>query len=354
MILSQKESENTTEPQEESKTDIIITEIIKNRGILNSHYDCFINSAFQALLCVNEFVDYYCENNTFIDSDESTTINHYLTQDSHSEKCYSSKLKEFITEYFSDSECPIWNKKFRTLFDEKYHPSQQHDASDFLMCLFEILQNEHNPTSTTFISSGHENGQDAWQAYERDHISIVDQLFVGMYETVFTCCECEKEAKVYEEFNSVPIECHLKDQNKGFKTFIESSEKQYSQMNCEVCYGQQNCTIQKKIIKYPKYLILVFQRFDSSTNSKITDPMDFHTNFTLQSPKNNPISYSLFSSILHSGSLTSGHYTSICKRGSNWFEFNDCSFKLISNSEVKTPNAYILFYKQDPSELQIA
>ncbi|CAI2369380.1 unnamed protein product [Moneuplotes crassus] len=118
-------------------------------------------------------------------------------------------------------------------------------------------------------------------------------------------------------------------------------------MMCKVCNEVKDCKTAKKIIRYPKYLILTFQRLDTSMNKNITAMMDFPAKFTVESPDNNHITFSLHSYILHSGTLNSSHYTAMCKRGSSWFHFNDCQVTKISKEEVHNPNAYILFYKQE-------
>ncbi|CAI2365906.1 unnamed protein product [Moneuplotes crassus] len=308
------------------------------KGITNPYYDCFINSVLQALFGVHEFILYFCAKELFKDNSKHLLNNNCFVEDSNRNQELSKNLKELMLEYFSDEPGPISNSAFRKLFDKEYPPSQQHDACQFIMHLFEHLQKEHDPPSGTFVSSGHKNGKEAWKRYAKSHTSIIDQLFIGMYQTVFTCEGCHEQVINYEEFNSIPINCYEMEENKGFEEWRDFTKFEDSQILCKTCKSLRNCTIQKKIIKFPKYLILSFQRLDPFTSSKIISKINFPTQF---SPK-----YTLLSCIHHSGTLTSGHYTAMCKRNSEWFHLDDCTFTKISRKKIQTSDAYILLYEQ--------
>ncbi len=64
-----------------------------------------------------------------------------------------------------------------------------------------------------------------------------------------------------------------------------------------------------------------------------------------QMKENDKIVYSLFSVIIHEGSLDNGHYYAFCKEGEEWFEFNDEKVNAITKDRVlDNKAAYILFY----------
>ena len=58
--------------------------------------------------------------------------------------------------------------------------------------------------------------------------------------------------------------------------------------------------------------------------------------------------YDLFAVANHYGSLMFGHYTAYYKNSikNKWYEFNDNSMTEIDESNVLTPNAYVLFYRR--------
>lgn len=49
----------------------------------------------------------------------------------------------------------------------------------------------------------------------------------------------------------------------------------------------------------------------------------------------------------HYGSMGGGHYKANIKSASNeWLEYDDNKVRVIAEGEVRTPAAYILFYKR--------
>ena len=113
----------------------------------------------------------------------------------------------------------------------------------------------------------------------------------------------------------------------------------------------------------PKVLILHLQRFKIAHGrapKKLNDfyrfPEDLH--LTTLGPGYDQIEYTLFSIIVHSGGVDSGHYTAlVCpKTGDNqWYEFNDRSVRKVSNAWAINRNyggsdrifsAYVLMYVQ--------
>lgn len=48
----------------------------------------------------------------------------------------------------------------------------------------------------------------------------------------------------------------------------------------------------------------------------------------------------------HYGTMDGGHYTAYCKNEdlNKWFKFDDCNVVELTGNEVRSPNAYILFY----------
>jgi ubiquitin C-terminal hydrolase len=49
---------------------------------------------------------------------------------------------------------------------------------------------------------------------------------------------------------------------------------------------------------------------------------------------------------VHIGTLNKGHYVAFTKRGSKWYYFNDESYKQVSEADVLSQEAYLLFYRK--------
>ena len=89
---------------------------------------------------------------------------------------------------------------------------------------------------------------------------------------------------------------------------------------------------------------------------KITSPISFpEKNLEIRSSAPNATAvYDLYGVVNHTGSLTCGHYTAVCKSETDrWFVYNDSEVHPVSNVEEKLAacarTCYVLFYKrQDP------
>ena len=68
--------------------------------------------------------------------------------------------------------------------------------------------------------------------------------------------------------------------------------------------------------------------------------------------KNEKYIYDLFAVANHIGGLQGGHYFAYCKNfiDGEWYEFNDSNVSKISEKNVVTDNAYVLFYKRKREE----
>ena len=58
--------------------------------------------------------------------------------------------------------------------------------------------------------------------------------------------------------------------------------------------------------------------------------------------------YSIFSIVIHCGkNIQAGHYVSIIKRKEKWYMCDDDEVEEMSENDVETKNAYLLFYRLD-------
>ena len=103
----------------------------------------------------------------------------------------------------------------------------------------------------------------------------------------------------------------------------------------------------------PRVLIIQFKRFfmDGLRLIKNDTFVRFPTILDLKDylvgPGDGGDRYRLVGITEHQGSLTGGHYEAKCLvEGVNkWFSFSDTSVKEISDQNIVSPNAYLLFYQ---------
>ena len=116
---------------------------------------------------------------------------------------------------------------------------------------------------------------------------------------------------------------------------------------------------QKNLIKLPSVLVIHFDRSDFGDGRSWKDNkfIDFSLNnvdfgkYLAKSDgakQNESKQYNLFAVCNHYGDLNSGHYTASCfsPEERKWFNFNDEVVTEISEGELATKNAYILFYAE--------
>ncbi len=76
-----------------------------------------------------------------------------------------------------------------------------------------------------------------------------------------------------------------------------------------------------------------------------------NVNFSRWSQTSSSSKYSLISVVNHFGSMNSGHYTSYCNDGKQWYYCDDQSIRLADIRELEhNVYAYLLFYSSIPQQ----
>ncbi|CAI2371150.1 unnamed protein product [Moneuplotes crassus] len=331
--------EQTIKKKETLKKDRRIKEFECNKGIVNPGLDCFLVSALQCFVSIPEFFSPY---------DEPEDMQ---CKESDGEMSVLNEIIAFRERYYQVSPNKVKVGSMRSHFDQKFPRYSQHDSWQYIMSLFEILQTEINKDKISSPSKSLENHSDVWNEYIKNHPSTIDQLFVGMYETCFVCKKCENSDIVYEEFKNIPLICNQENPNLGFEEFLTMPENiEESEFICRNCQEVFACEISKQIIKFPKYLIMIFQRIDLVKQYGINSNVFYPLSFSQWVPSTEEqLTYNLESIISHTGTLFSDHFTATCKRDSKWVHFNDssCNDLPADFDPTSLPNAYILFYKTE-------
>jgi ubiquitin C-terminal hydrolase len=142
-----------------------------------------------------------------------------------------------------------------------------------------------------------------------------------------------------------------------------TSDEKLDCYKCAKCHSNKSKAMKKiEISKAPKVLIISLKRFryeniksrtargiTSSTGEKNESIVHFEVNnFDLRRYISEPFgefTYELYAVCYHDGKLGSGHYYSVCKHETKWFEYND---KLVKEytEELVNSKAYMLFYRK--------
>lgn len=334
-------------------------------GLRNLGNTCFMNSILQCLSNTPELRD-YCLANV-----HRTDLNN------------NCKSKAALMEEFAKLTQCLWTSvnnevvnpsDFRSqiqTFAPKFVGCNQQDAQEFLRFLLDGLHNEVNRvTVRPKVSvedfdhlSDEEKAKRMWNMYlERENSKVVD-LFVGQLKSSVTCTVCGFRSTVFDPFwdLSIPVaqkstgEVTLKDCLRLFtkEDVLDGEERP----TCNKCKARRKCTKRFSIQKFPQILVLHLKRFSDSNirASKLSTFVNFPLReFDLRefaSEGGERAVYNLYAVSNHSGNALGGHYTAYCKNPSlgEWYSYNDSRVSPVSSSQVRSSNAYVLFYELAPS-----
>ncbi|CAI2369732.1 unnamed protein product [Moneuplotes crassus] len=312
------------------------------KAIKNPSLNCFMIASMQSLLSLPEFVKYFSDGSDGDLAEESKEIT--FSKELNPNAKVSCLMQDLLKEYYDSDTAVLDVTKVRSEFSANFPESEMHDSCQFILALLNILENELNPSEQQFIPLGIKNNLEAWKKYQEACPSIVGKLFVGMEETIYQCKKCSHERKIYEEFKNMSIKCTPKASIKGFIEFLSQlSSSEEIQMKCKKCKNIQDLVMKKRIIRYPKYLMLVIGRKDPFTQEEIKGFVDYPNSFVQFDPQSDKeITYTLNNVIINVNAL---HYSTYCKRGSRWVRLENKKVKAVHPSDLKSEYAYILFYE---------
>uniref|UniRef100_A0A3Q0S3E0 Ubiquitin carboxyl-terminal hydrolase 2 n=1 Tax=Amphilophus citrinellus TaxID=61819 RepID=A0A3Q0S3E0_AMPCI len=330
-------------------------------GLRNLGNTCFMNSILQCLSNTSELRDYCLRNGHLTDLNNNCRTNTALMDE------FAKLTQRLWTSVNTDSVSP---SEFRNQVQRcapKFVGCNQQDAQEFLRFLLDGLHNEVNRVTirpkVSVEDFDHllddEKGRRMWNMYlAREDSKIVD-LFVGQLKSSLTCTACGFRSTVFDPFwdLSIPIaqkstgEVTLKDCLRLFtkEDVLDGEERP----TCTKCKGRRKCTKRFSIQKFPQILVLHLKRFSDSNiwASKLST----YVNFPLKDldlwefssePSERPV-YNLYAVSNHTGNALGGHYTAYCKNSAQgeWYSYNDSRVSPMSSSQVRSSNAYVLFYE---------
>nr|XP_046267346.1 ubiquitin carboxyl-terminal hydrolase 2-like [Scatophagus argus] len=330
-------------------------------GLRNLGNTCFMNSILQCLSNTPELRDYCLRNIHRMDCRTNAALMEEFAKLTQS--LWTSVNNEAISP--SDFRSQIQR------YAPKFVGCNQQDAQEFLRFLLDGLHNEVNRVTVRPKASiedfdhlcDEEKGKRMWNMYlERENSKVVD-LFVGQLKSSVSCTVCGFRSTVFDPFwdLSIPVaqkntsEVTLRDCLRLFtkEDVLDGEERP----TCNRCNARRKCTKRFSIQKFPQILVLHLKRFSDSNNR--ASKLSTFVNFPLKeldlrefaSQNNERAVYNLYAVSNHSGNALGGHYTAYCRNPAlgEWFSYNDSRVSPVSSSQVRSSNAYVLFYEMAPT-----
>ncbi|XP_037543191.1 ubiquitin carboxyl-terminal hydrolase 2 [Nematolebias whitei] len=328
-------------------------------GLKNLGNTCFMNSILQCLSNTPELRDYCLWNVHHLDQRTSCRRSAALMEE------FAKLIQGLWTSVNNEAISPSNFKSQIQKFAPKFVGCNQQDAQEFLRFLLDGLHNDVNrATLRPKVSvedfdhlADDEKSRRMWNLYlEREDSKVVD-LFVGQLKSSLTCTACGFRSTVFDPFwdLSIPVaqkssgEVTLKDCLKLFtrEDVLDGDERP----TCNRCKTRRKCTKRFSIQRFPQILVLHLKRFSDSRTSKLST----YVNFPLKDLEMREFSavsserpvYNLYAVSNHTGNTLGGHYTAYCRNPAlgEWYSYNDSRVSPMSSSQVRSSDAYVLFYE---------
>lgn len=335
-------------------------------GLKNRGNTCYLNTSIQCLNNLPLLTEYFLTNSYMADMNNRC---HEMDGKKTNEIILSREYGKLIKAIWS-STTPIEPKTFHEIiqkFDTKFEGFEQQDSQELLAFILDYLHEGLKYDVEIAYSGVIENKVDKivvesiknWKNDLQNKYSVIAELFFGQFINKVMSCELSNKdeliSKKFEMFNMLNIPIHG-------KTLYDSLSKYFEKETLESKYFDEKKNVhidayrQIKLMKVPRYLIIVLKRYKnngnlSKSNNSISFPID-NLDLTSYSEGYDSIdcNLKLISIGCHRGILNGGHYFSICRyKNDKWYKHDDDEveeFDLDSNKNNLFRDGYILIYEK--------
>jgi ubiquitin C-terminal hydrolase len=335
-------------------------------GLKNRGNTCYLNCAIQCLYNVSKLSEYFISNAYMPD------LNNRFSEIKASNKSFNEILisKEYaklINAIFNSTEGSIEPKSMHLIIQRNniFTGYEQQDAQEALALLLDQLHEGLKYEIDINYSGNIENNIDEimiesiqqWKLNLNNHYSIVADTFFGQFINKIISLENNDNvivSKTFEMYNMLNIPIYG-------KTIYDSLSKYFEKEILETKFFDEKTNRhisvykQIKLMKIPKYLIIVLKRYNNSlykSNNIISFPVD---NLDISSYSEGYESFksslNLISIGCHQGGLNGGHYYAICRNKENkWYKYDDDNvqeFSIERNIIEIFKFGYILIYEKN-------
>ncbi|XP_066566091.1 ubiquitin carboxyl-terminal hydrolase 21 isoform X3 [Amia ocellicauda] len=358
-------------------------------GICNVGNTCFLNAVLQCLSHTLPLRD-YCLSEKYRQEMSSQ-------KDPELMDAFSRVLSDLWAE---EGASPVHPGRFFSLFKESvpcfngyslkfpYIPvpcifpsvCSQQDAQEFLRFLLDRLHSEinrrspRNPPSADLPESKRqqlrveERASLMWNRYlEKDDSKIVD-LFAGQLRSSLCCSTCGHQSTTFDVFCDLSLPIPKRSVSGGIVALKDcldlfSQEEDLDSENtpmCDRCGKRTEGTKKLTIQRFPRIIVLHLNRFATSRVSickstvSVSFPLRQLDLSCYGAEGTGQVLYNLYAVCNHSGTVNMGHYTAHCREDMGWYCYNDSRVSPVTESQLQSNQAYLLFYEMDSCDLRKA
>ena len=331
-------------------------------GLKNPANFWYMNVWLQALLSINELVEYYLK----INPNDLLKLAKISKRKGNVSYLFALFCHEALIEDRNDAYNPVTIQKIT----EKIFSTQMQDTHEFFLYFFSKLQDEENKFRKALLASKglpvpkepdtaiEKTAESYWQKYKESHSSVIDKLFTGLSSSSVVRKWCGKVSKNYEPFFDISLEINSKSVNGCLRDyFLDEKIGVDSKYFWDNCKSNTKAVIRKRIERTPKHLIIHLKRFAYPSLKKdrtlisYKHTLDISKYVDSKTCRDQSTEYELFGMIIHKGlEMDRGHYICLFKREDRWYEFDDDKVYEIQGKEytkyVLDKEIYMLLYKQ--------
>ncbi|TVY56332.1 Ubiquitin carboxyl-terminal hydrolase 4 [Lachnellula cervina] len=284
--------------------------------------------------------------------------------------------------------------------------TRQHDATEFLIFMTEVLEDETNPNRAVIEPRGTQAQMDeeekqmlklprfvaaqvAWMAEKRQYDSPISRHMKGQFGYFKQCTQCGHETRQFTSFNQV--ECVIPRDSAGRapvqgrldewlrQEYGEEPDVVYA--NCDNCKAQQrprweNLARRSQVYMtyLPDYLVINIKKFDFVGDTRKVDtyvelpegqfdlgdiflPDEPHHGHmgqpALERGQAGPFKYEVIAVVHHIGaSANQGHYWTVARHvdvagiSSTWHKFDDATVTRANFNQVQGKTAYVVVLRR--------
>ncbi|CAD5223951.1 unnamed protein product [Bursaphelenchus okinawaensis] len=333
-------------------------------GLFNMGNTCFMNATLQALFNTPNMRHFFSEDK-FLDY-----VNVYNKRGTGGvmASCFSA----MIVVMWSGNYKAISTLRFTEVFSKTCPDlcdGQQHDAQEFLVFLLDALHEDTIPVMLDKVMEQNYDGLNIgmdYQHYVKNLKSFRESPIMSIFNLTTAnqihCGSCNTGSLTFAESTQIMLElpmqssCHITQcLQSHFRDLILDGS---SAWNCPRCERKQRSRVEQKVWVLPPVLVILLKRVKQNmdgTFEKNTIGVDFDIHnldmapYMHQKAAKQNSKYRLYAITNHSGTMNSGHYTAFVKNQylNKWLKFDDDYCNEVSEHEIKTEKAFILFYTND-------
>jgi len=328
-------------------------------GLANVGNTCYLNSAFQALLKSQPFVDYMGTEawKKHLPSDAKWGGLVTATAD------LVTRLGAPGTELINPSGFVKEFINYARAVNEDIRFGRQADSDEAIELLMDALHTSlgrevhMNIVGTPITTEDKELIQSltSWTTYFKKTYSPFVENFFGQTQTKVVCEQCKTCSTRYEPWSMLKLPIPGADKvgnpapslseciTAAFRT------EHLDDYSCEKCAKKGPANIITTVSRFPKHLILVLKRY-TNAGSKVRARIAYDENAVPLGPWRawpsiqGKLTYRVMSTLEHLGGTHGGHYVMRNRESDGWWLYNDGRVQKADGASG--PDTYILFLEQ--------